>query len=63
MTTRLVGKTKLTAEVRQRLMEVAAEARALVYGAKGCPEWGTSFAELESDAREVGHEFMSAAAE
>ena len=58
MATRLVGKTKLTAEVRQRLREVAAEARALVYGEKGCPEWGTSFAELESDAREVGHEFM-----
>ncbi len=58
MATRTVGKTKLTAEVRQRLMEVAAEARGLVSGAQGCPEWGTSFAELESDAREVGHEFM-----
>ena len=58
MATRKVGKTKLTAEVRQRLVEVAAEARGLVYGAKGCPEWGTSFAELESDAREVGYEFM-----
>ena len=58
MATRMIGKTKLTAAVRQRLVEVAAEARALVYGAKGCPEWGTSFAELESDAREVGQEFM-----
>ena len=58
MATRKVGKTKLTAEVRQRLVEVAAEARALVYGAQGCPEWGTTFAEIESDAREVGYEFM-----
>ena len=63
MATRMVGKTKLTPEIRQRLVEVAGEARTLVDGAKGCPEWGTSFAELESDAREVGYEFMSAAAE
>ena len=58
MATRKVGKTKLTPEVRQRLVAVAAEARALVYGAQGCPEWGTSFSELEADAREVGYEFM-----
>lgn len=58
MATRTVGQTKLTPEVRQRLAAVAAEARLLVYGAKGCPEWGTTFAEIEADAREVGHEFM-----
>ena len=58
MATRRVGKTKLTAEVRQRLVEVAREARALVYGSAGCPEWGTTFAEIESDAREVGFELM-----
>ena len=58
MATRTVGKTKLTPEVRQRLAAVAAEARQLVYGAKGCPEWGTTFAEIEADAVEVGHEFM-----
>src|SRR5206468_8456755 len=52
------GESKLTPEVRQRLAEVAAEARRLVYEAKGCPEWGTTFAEIEADAREVGHEFM-----
>ena len=52
------GKTKLTPEVRRRLVEVAREARRLVYGEPGCPEWGTSFAEIESDAREVGHEFI-----
>lgn len=58
MATRMVGKTKLTPEVRQRLVEVAREARELVYGSAGCPEWGTTFAEIESDAREVGFELM-----
>ena len=58
MATRTVGKSKLTPEVRQRLVELAGEARALVYGQAGCPEWGTTFAEIEADAREVGHEFM-----
>lgn len=48
----------MTPEVRQRLVEVAAEARQLVYGKPGCPVWGTSFAEIESDAKEVGHEFI-----
>lgn len=52
------GKTKLTAEVRQRLAEIACEARRLVYGEQKCPVWGTSFAEIETDAREVGHEFI-----
>lgn len=58
MATRTFGKTKLTPEVRQRLVEVAREARELVYGSAGCPEWGTTFAEIESDAREVGYELM-----
>ena len=58
MATRTVGKSKLTPEVRRRLVELAAEARGLVYGQAGCPEWGTKFVEIEADAREVGHEFM-----
>jgi hypothetical protein len=29
-----------------------------VYGQQGCPDWGTTFAEMEADAREVGHEFI-----
>ena len=40
------------------MAEVAREARALVYGAAGCPEWGTKFAEIEDDAKEVGHELI-----
>ena len=56
MASRRDGKTKLTAEVRQRLVEMAREARELVYGKAGCPEWGTKFVEIEADAREVGFE-------
>ena len=55
MATRTFGKTKLTPEVRQRLVEVARE---LVYGSAGCPEWRTTFAEVESDTREVGYQLM-----
>lgn len=58
MVERFIGKTKLTLEVRQRLADMAAEARQLVYGEAGCPEWGTLFAEIEDDAREVGSEFI-----
>lgn len=38
----------MTPEVRQRLVEVAAEARRLVYGDKGHPLWGTKFVEIEN---------------
>lgn len=58
MPIRSVGPSKLTLEMRRRLADVANEARRLVYGEKGHPEWGTSFAEIESDAREVGFEFI-----
>lgn len=58
MVKRTTGTRKLTPEVRQRLAEMAAEARELVYGKAGCPEWGTLFAEIEDDAKEVGHEFI-----
>ena len=34
------------------------EARELIYGPARCPEWGTKFAEIESDAKEAGHEFI-----
>ena len=58
MATHKVGVAKMTPEIRQRLGEMAAEARRLVYGEKGCPEWGTKFVEIEADAFEVGHEFI-----
>src|SRR5829696_150190 len=58
MARRTDGKTKLTPAVRRRLAELAAEARMLVYGEQRCPDWGTLFAEIEADAKEVGHEFI-----
>lgn len=58
MPKRSVGKSKLTQEMRARLAAIAAEARQLVYGVQGCPDWGTSFAEIEDDAKEVGHELI-----
>lgn len=58
MVQRMVGKSKLTPQVRQRVAEIAAELRGLVYGAAGCPAWGTLFAEIEDDAKEVGHELI-----
>jgi hypothetical protein len=58
MVKRTMGERKLSSQVRQRLAELAAEARQLVYGEAGCPKWGTLFAEIEDDAKEVGHEFI-----
>ncbi len=58
MPKRTIGKSKLTAEMRQRLAEVARKLGGWFTARRVAPEWGTSFAEIESDAREVGHEFI-----
>ena len=58
MVERTAGERKLTPQVRQRLAEMVEEARQLVYGEAGCPEWETLFAEIEDDAKEVGHEII-----
>ena len=58
MVERTTGRSKLTPQVQQRLAEMVAEARRLVYGEAGCPVGGTLFAEIEDDAHEVGHEFI-----
>ena len=58
MAKRTDGKTKITPQVRERLVEAAKRAREWVYGEQGCPNWGTSFAEIECDAKEVGHKFI-----
>lgn len=49
-------KTKVSPEVQQRLEEVAAELRGLLYGAAGCPEWGTKFLEIEAEGMSIGLE-------
>lgn len=58
MAKRRDGKTRLTPTMRDRLAAAAAEIRQLVYGEDGHPAWGTSFAEIERDAGEVGHELI-----
>lgn len=49
-------KQSISPEVQQRLREVAGEIRGLLYGAAGCPEWGTKFREIEAEGMSVGLE-------
>jgi len=58
MATRTDGKSKLTPELRLRLAELAVESRKSIYGDQRYPAWGTSFAEIEADANELGHEYI-----
>lgn len=50
------GRRKVDPQVQERLREVAGELRQLMYGEKGCPEWGTLFREIEDDGMSVGLE-------
>lgn len=43
-------------ELQSRLREMAAELRHALYGADGCPVWGTRFREIEQDGMSVGLE-------
>jgi hypothetical protein len=58
MPRRNVGRPKLNAAIQAKLVQAATDSRRLIYGEQGCPDWGTSFAEIEADAKEVGHEFI-----
>lgn len=58
MAKRFTGRAKLTPELQRWVAEKAAEFRTKLYGEQGCPEWGTSFCEMEGDAKEVGHELI-----
>lgn len=42
--------------VQERLREVAAELRHIIYGEQGYPEWGTRFSEIENEGMTIGHE-------
>ena len=44
----------ISAELRGKIQIMAAELRQCLYGPKGCPEWGTKFAQIEEDCCEVG---------
>ena len=46
----------IDAAVRERLGEVAAELRHMIYGEEGYPEWGTKFAQIEEEGMAVGLE-------
>lgn len=46
----------ISPETQARLRDVAAEVRELLYGAAGCPEWGTKFREIEQTGMSVGLE-------
>ena len=46
----------IDAAVQERLGEVAAELRHIIYGEQGYPEWGTKFAQIEDEGMAVGHE-------
>ena len=43
-------------KVQERLEDMAAELRTLIYGESACPVWGTKFAEIESEGMAVGRE-------
>jgi len=49
-------RSKIDPGVQQRLRGIAAELRQMIYGEKGCPEWGTLFREIEQDGMAVGLE-------
>jgi hypothetical protein len=56
-TKKTVRKNDVSPEVAERLAELAGEMRALVYGQQAFPEWGTKFAEIESQGMNIGLEF------
>jgi hypothetical protein len=50
------ARKKIDPGVQERLRQMAAEVRQLLYGEQGCPEWGTRFREIENDGMGVGLE-------
>ncbi len=50
------NRRKIDAAVQERLGEVAAELRQMIYGEQGYPEWGTKFAQIEDEGMAVGLE-------
>ena len=50
------NRRKIDAAVQERLGEMAAELRQMIYGEQGFPEWGTKFAQIEDEGMAVGLE-------
>ena len=53
---RKTQRPKVDPQVQERLRGMAAELRHMLYGEKGCPEWGTLFRDIEADGMSVGLE-------
>ena len=53
---RKTQRPKVEPRVQERLRGMAAELRHMIYGEKGCPEWGTLFRDIERDGMSVGLE-------
>lgn len=60
-------RVELSESVKAKVAEFDAAIREVLYGEKGCPVWGTKFAEIEALAMSVGEELsrrmMGAAAD
>ena len=50
------NRRKIDAAIQERLGEMAAELRQMIYGEQGFPEWGTKFAQIEDEGMAVGFE-------
>ena len=50
------NRRKIDPAVQERLGEMAAELRHIIYEEQGCPEWGTKFVQIEEDGMAVGFE-------
>jgi len=48
------NRMKINAAVQERLGEVAAELRQMIYGEQGFPEWGTNFAQSKESTGRAG---------
>jgi len=49
-------RTTVDAKVAERLGDIAAQIRELLYGERGCPDWGTKFSQVEQECCAVGEE-------
>ena len=50
------NRRKIDAAIQERLGEMAAELRQMIYGEQGFPEWGTKFAQIEDEGMAGGLE-------
>lgn len=44
----------ISPQLRQKIGSIVGELRQELFGEKGCPQWGTKFTQMESEATEIG---------